>query len=144
MVEPDTIKLLRECNAGVKMGVESIDEVLDKVKDEKMKKLLTDSKQEHEKLGGETTQLLNDYSDEGKEPNPIAKGMSWIKVNVKLGLDNSDATVADLMVDGCDMGVKSLSRYLNEYSAAEEKVKDIAKKLIKLEEELSKKMREYL
>lgn len=144
MVEPDTIKLLRECNAGIKMGVESIDEVVDKVKDEKMKKLLTDSKQEHEKLETETTQLLNEYSDEGKDPNPIAKGMSWMKVNIKLGLDNSDATVADLMVDGCDMGVKSLSRYLNQYSAAEEKVKDIAKRLIKIEEELSEKMREYL
>lgn len=144
MVEPDTIKLLRECNAGVKMGVTSIDEVLHAVKDEKMKKILTDNKQEHEKLGGETTRLLNDYSDEGKEPNPIAKGMSWIKVNMKLGMDNSDATVADLMVDGCDMGVKSLSRYLNQYAAAEEKVKDIAKRLIKLEEDLSVKMRDYL
>ncbi len=144
MVEPDTIKLLRECNAGVKMGVSSIDEVLHAVKDERLKKILTDSKQEHEKLGGETTQILNDYSDEGKEPNPIAKGMSWIKVNMKLGMDNSDATVADLMIDGCDMGVKSLSRYLNQYAAAEEKVKDIAKRLVKIEEELSSDMREFL
>lgn len=144
MVEPDTIKLLRECNAGVKMGVSSIDEVLHAVKDDKLKKLLTDSKQEHEKLGGETTQILNDYSDEGKEPNPIAKGMSWMKVNMKLGMDNSDSTVADLMIDGCDMGVKSLSRYLNQYAAAEEKVKDIAKKLIKIESELSVGMRAFL
>lgn len=144
MVEPDTIKLLRECNAGVKMGVTSIDEVLHAVKDEKLKKILTDNKQEHEKLGGETTQILNDYSDEGKEPNLIAKGMSWIKVNMKLGMDSSDATVADLMIDGCDMGVKSLSRYLNQYVAAEEKVKDIAKRLIKLEEDLSVSMRDFL
>ncbi len=144
MVEPDTIKLLRECNAGVKMGVSSIDDVLHAVKDERLKKILTDSKQEHEKLGSETTQILNDYSDEGKEPNPIAKGMSWMKVNMKLGMDNSDSTVADLMIDGCDMGVKSLSRYLNQYAAAEEKVKDIAKRLIKIEEELSVSMREFL
>lgn len=144
MVEPDTIKLLRECNAGVKMGVSSIDEVLHAVKDERLKKLLTDNKQEHEKLGGETTQILNDYSDEGKEPNPIAKGMSWMKVNMKLGMDNSDATVADLITDGCNMGVKSLSRYLNQYAAAEEKVKDLTKKLIKLEEDLAVGMRDFL
>ena len=144
MVEPDTIKLLRECNAGIKMGVSSIDEVLHAVKDERLKKLLTDNKQEHEKLGGETTQMLNDYSDDGKEPNPIAKGMSWMKVNMKLGMDNSDATVADLITDGCNMGVKSLSRYLNQYAAAEEKGKDLTKKLIKLEEDLSVSMREFL
>ncbi len=144
MVEPDTIKLLRECNAGIKMGVSSIDEVLHAVKDERLKKLLTDNKQEHEKLGGETTQMLNDYSDDGKEPSPIAKGMSWMKVNMKLGMDNSDATVADLITDGCNMGVKSLSRYLNQYAAAEEKVKDLTKKLIKLEEDLSVSMRVFL
>ncbi len=144
MVEPDTIKLLRECNAGVKMGVTSIDEVLHAVKSEKLKKLLLDSKQEHEKLGGETSQILVDYSDEGKEPNPIAKGMSWMKVNMKLGVDSSDETVADLMTDGCDMGVKSLSRYLNKYTAAEEKVKNLTKKLIKEEESLSVKLREFL
>ncbi|MDD6021804.1 MAG: hypothetical protein ACI4GA_04765 [Acutalibacteraceae bacterium] len=144
MVEPDTVKLLRECNAGVKMGVSSINEVLHAAKDERLKKILTDSKNEHEKLGGETTQLLSDYSDNGKEPNPIAKGMSWMKTNMKLGMDNSDATVADLITDGCNMGVKSLSRYLNQYKAAEEKAKDIAKKLIKLEEDLSVSMREFL
>ena len=59
-------------------------------------------------------------------------------------LKDSDRTVADLMTDGCDMGVKSLSKYLNEYAAADEKSKDICKKLIALEYELSTNMREFL
>ena len=32
MIEQDTIKLLRECDAGVKMGVSSIDDVLGQVR----------------------------------------------------------------------------------------------------------------
>ena len=48
MVESDTIKLLRECDAGVKMGVSSIDDVIDHVKDERMRKLLSECKEEHE------------------------------------------------------------------------------------------------
>ena len=137
MIEKDTIKLLRECNAGVKMGVTSIDDVLPHVQSEQLEKCLSACKKEHEKLGNEIRQLLGQYQDDGKDPNPMAKGMSWMKTNVKLTVDDSDATVADLMTDGCNMGVKSLNRYLNQYKAADEKSKDIAKRLINLEQQLT-------
>lgn len=144
MVNNDTIELLKECNAGIKMGVSSIDDVLDNVYSENLKKVLEDSKEEHERLGDDTHSLLSEYHDSGKEPNIMAKGMSWIKTNVMLAVDESDATIADLITDGCNMGVKSLNRYLNQYEAAEERVKDIAKKLIKIEDNLAKEIRAYL
>lgn len=144
MIEQDTIKLLRECDAGIRMGVSSIDDVLDNVKSSELKQILTDCKQAHEQLGNEIDGLLQQYQDDGKAPNPIAKGMSWMKTNMKLAVEDSDKTVADLMTDGCDMGVKSLSRYLNQYAAADEQTKDIAKRLIALEEKLSKDLRDYL
>ena len=143
-IEQDTIKLLKECDAGIKMGVSSIDDVFDNVKDAKLKALLEESKTDHEVLKEDLQKLLDVYHDDGKEPNVMAKSMSWIKTNVKLAIEDSDKTVAELMVDGCDMGVKSLSRYLNQYKAADEKSKDIAKKLITIEENLSKNLREYL
>ena len=144
MVEQDTIRLLRECDAGVKMGISSIGDVLDYVKADSLKQKLEDCKRDHEVLEQELRTLLNRYQDEGKEPNPMAKGMSWIKTNVKLGLDTSDATIADLMTDGCNMGVKSLNMYLNQYAAADEKSKDICKRLINLEEDLAIQMRQFL
>ena len=144
MIEQDTIKLLRECDAGVKMGIESIDDVLRFVRSDKLKGYLSECKKEHEKLKDEIDYLLNKYEDEGKDPNPIAKGMSKMKTNVKLGMDTSDETIADLMTDGCNMGVKSLNRYLNEYAAADEVSKDITKRLINLEERLAIDIRQYL
>lgn len=144
MIEKDTVKLLRECDAGVKMGVKSIEDVLDNVKNENFRGLLSDSKSEHERLGEEIRKELGRFSDDGKDPNPIAAGMSWMKTNMKLAMKDSDKTVADLMTDGCNMGVKSLSRYLNQYEAAEEYSKDIAKKLINLEGELAENIRQYL
>lgn len=144
MTEPDTIKLLRECDAGIKMGTASIGEVLEKTTNEKLKKLLEICKEGHEKLKGEIQNKLEQCHDTGKDPNPMAQGMSWMKTNVKLAMDESDATIADLITDGCNMGVKSLSRYLNQYQAADEETKDIAKKLIKQEEELSIHMRSFL
>ena len=144
MIEQDTIKLLRECDAGVKMGVASIDDVLDRVHSEKLRQLLIDCKTEHEKLKREINNLLCQDHDEGKEPNPVAKGMSWMKVGVKMSIDDSDKTITDLMTDGCNMGVKSLNKYLNEYTAADEVSKDIAKRLINLEEKLTIDIREFL
>lgn len=144
MIEQDTIKLLRECDAGVKMGISSIDDVMKYVHRDNFREKLSACRAEHVKLQDEIETKLNDYHDEGKEPNPMAKGMSWIKTNVKLGMSETDATVADLMTDGCNMGVKSLNRYLNQYEAAEENTKDITKRLINLEEKLAVDIRQYL
>ncbi len=144
MIEQDTIKLLRECDAGVKMGVASIDDVLGSVRSDSLKQYLNKCKDEHESLSNEIQKELDRFHDDGKNPNPIAKGMSWIKTNVKLGVDESDSTVADLMTDGCNMGVKSLNKYLNQYKAADEKSKDITKRLINLEEKLTTDIRGYL
>lgn len=144
MIEDDTIKLLRECDAGIKMGVTSIDEVLDYVHDETLKKSLADCKDEHNKLKEEIQILLDKYQDDGKEPSAMAKSMSWMKTNMKLVMDESDETIADLMTDGCNMGVKSLNKYLNQYKAADEKTKDITKRLINLEEKLAVDIRCFL
>lgn len=144
MVEQDTVRLLRECDAGIRMGTASIDDVLGHVNSPKLKQCLTDCKNKHEELKGEVQQLLDNYHDDGKAPNPAAKGMSWMKTNVKMAWDESDQTVADLMTDGCNMGVKSLHRYLNQYKAADEKSKNITKKLINLEEGLVIDIREFL
>ncbi|MDE7264211.1 MAG: hypothetical protein K2N64_06085 [Anaeroplasmataceae bacterium] len=144
MIESDTIKLLRECDLGIKMGVSAISEVEDYVKNEDFKSLLTECKNEHNTLKKEIEELLEKYQDEGKNPNPMIKGMSFMKTNMKLMMKESDTTIADLITDGCNMGVKSLNRYLNQYKAADEYTKDIAKRLINLEEKLTIQIRTYL
>lgn len=144
MINPDTIKLLRECDAGIKMGVSAIDEVLPYVRDEEFKKLLSECMEKHEKLKEDIKELLEEYQDDGKNPHPMAKGMSWIKTNVMLVVDESDETIADLITDGCNMGVKSLHKYLNQYIEADTRTKDIAKRLINIEEKLAVDIRSYL
>ena len=144
MIEQDTVRLLRECDAGVKMGIASIDDVMKYVSSDKLCQRLEDCKNDHEKLNGEIQDQLARYRDEGKDPNPMAKGMSWVKTTMKLAVNESDKTIADLMTDGCNMGVKSLSKYLNEYKAADEKSKDMAKRLINIEEKLATDIRAYL
>ncbi len=144
MIEPDTIKLLRECDAGIKIGVKSIDDVLDRVKNADLQQLLNACKDEHNKLDKEIQQLLGQYEDEGKDPNFMAEQMAKIKTEMKLQMNETDHTIADLITDGCNMGVKSLNKYLNQYAAADEKSKDIAKRLINLEGQLALDIRKFL
>ncbi len=144
MEERDTIELLKECDAGIKMGISAIDEVLESVENDKLKRILEESKKEHEKYRQETENLLHKDGESEKEPSPIAKGMSWMKTNAKMAMDASDETIADLITDGCHMGIKSLQRYLNQYKSADEKSKDIARNIISIEDDLLKGLRNYL
>lgn len=144
MTNNDTIHLLKECDSGSKMAVSTIDEVIEKINDSSMKQLLTESREHHEKLGNEIHSQLIDHHTEEKDPSVMAKSMSWMKTNMKLGMDNSDATIADLVTDGCNMGIKTLHKYLNQYKAADETSKSLCKNLISIEEELCKDLRKYL
>ena len=144
MIQQDTIRLLRECDAGIQMGVQAIGDALPHARSEKLKKLLENGQAENQRMQRETDALLRQYQDEGKSPPAIAQGMAAIKTKVTLTFQESDAAIADLMTDGCNMGVKSLSKYLNQYAAADEKSKALCKKLIALEGGLAVALRGFL
>lgn len=144
MIEQDTIRLLRECDAGIKMGISAIDEVEPYADSSDFRRQLIKCRDRHAELDKDLRQMLNRYHDDGKEPDAMAKGMSWVKTSYKLAVNKSDSTIADLMTDGCNMGVKSLRKYLNQYKAADEQSKDIAKRLINIEQKLTHDIADYL
>lgn len=144
MEHQDTIHLLKECDAGSKMAVTSIQDMMGNVKNQSLHSLLQETKAHHEQLGNELHALLIKFGCEEKDPNPIAKGMSWMKTNLKLTMDDCDATIADLMTDGCNMGVKSLKKYMNQYPKADTEVKKLCNRLIGIEEQLAKELAQYL
>ena len=139
-----TVDLLKECDSGTKTAVNSIKEVMDNINSQHLRDLLTDSLTQHEELGNEIHEMLADLGEEGKDPNPMARMMSWMKINIKMLEKPEDKNIAHLMFDGCSMGVKQLSEYLNRYSQADEKSQRLARKLIDCEEKLAKDLKEYL
>ena len=144
MTEDDTVKLLRECNSGIKMGVATIDDVLEKVEDKGLYQLLKDSKEEHSKLGDETHILLERLGDEGKEPHPVAKAMAHMKTTTVSSVDETDERIADLVTDGCNMGIKTLCRGMNQFKNAGSGAKQACGRLVNLEDKLSSELRLYL
>lgn len=144
MVTNDTIELLKECDAGIKMGIRAIDEVLDGIDNRNLKNILQKSKEKHKSIEKEIKEQLNVYGDSGKEPSAMAKSMSWLKTNVKMAMDSGNHTASDLITDGCNMGIKTLQRYLNEYEKADDNAKKLAQSIISTEELLLKDLKSYL
>ena len=139
-----TTDLLKECDSGTKTAVNSIKEVLDNVNSQNLRELLTESLNDHESLGNEIHQMLSESGEKGKEPNPMARMMSWMKINIKMIEKPEDKNIAHLMFDGCSMGVKQLSEYLNKYNEADDKSQSLAKRLIDMEEKLASELKTYL
>ena len=144
MIEHDTIELLRECDAGIQMGIGTIDEVKDHVTGREFGTLLDNYQREYAQLQNEIQGLLHTYHDEGKDPNPLAKGMAWMKTNMTIAVSDSDCAIADIITDGCNMGIKSLNKYINQYKAADERSKDFARRLVNLQERQLEGMRQFL
>ncbi len=144
MISPDTIKLLKECNSGIKMGINAIEEILPSVKDGHFQEILENSLKEHRILEDDTKDALNRAGDDGKEPHKMAQGMAWFKTNIMMTMEKTDKTAADLLTDGCHMGIKSINKYLNQYKDADEDAKKIVKDIIKIEEKLAQEIRIYL
>lgn len=140
----DTINLLLECNSGIKMGESAIKQVLPHAKDKELRHALEVTKNTHAALGDETHAMLLSGGRAPKDSHPIAKTMSSMKICATMMVKESDKSIAGLMTDGCDMGIKSLSGYLNQYKNASDEAKTIAKRLIASEEFLEGKLRSYL
>lgn len=140
----DTIKLLKECNAGCKSGTNSMEQVMPFIKSEKLKELIHKYNDKHIKLGDECHLLLNECQEDEKDPSGMAKAFSWISTEVKLMMNDDTHKIAEIMIDGCNMGIKSVSEYINKYQAASEESMNIAKKLVKIEEEFRDDLKEYL
>lgn len=143
-MQQDTISLLGDCTAGIEMAVSTIDGLLPDIKDRRLRQKLQDSMEDHNHLRKQACDLLARYGGHEKAPGAMAKSMAWLKTNTRMAIKSDDTTAAYLVADGCDMGVKSLSRSRNRYSMANEDAINLAQELIRCEENLSAGLRPYL
>ena len=140
----DTINLLKECNAGCKSATNSMEQVLPYVKDEKLKKTIEECNEKHIRLGERCQELLNEAGENEKDPSPISKAFSWMSTEMKLMINDKSEKIAKIMIDGCNMGIKSLAEYLNQYDEANKEAVDVTKELIDIEEKFMDELLEYL
>lgn len=143
-MDQDTLQLLGDCSAGIEMAVATMDGILPNVQDQTLRRKIQESIRAHEDLREQTISMLHRWGGQEKQPNPMAKSMSWLKTNTRFAFGGDDTAAAYLVADGCDMGVKSLCRSRNRYAGADHAAKFLAEQLIDCEEKLSAGMRPYL
>ena len=140
----DTLELLKECNAGCKSATNSMEQVQAYVKDSQLRKIIEQYNKEHILIGDECHKILDKAGETEKDPSPMAKTFSWISTEIKMMINDDEKKVADIMEDGCNMGIKALSRYLNEYKEADKESRNLTRKLIRLEQDFMNDLLVYL
>ena len=144
MPTEDTINLLKECDAVFKMVIDDIKQFIDKVENKKLYDIIVKYLNDHQKLQNKITDKLNEFDCSEEQPSAMAKAMSHMKINFKLVKGEHDKEIADLITDGCNMGIKSINKYMNQYPAALESIKSLCYDLAELEENFAKDLRHYL
>ncbi|MDD3747038.1 MAG: hypothetical protein PHD70_11280 [Anaerostipes sp.] len=140
----DTIELLKECSSGCKMAINSMDEMIDDMPSGNLMEGIKKSKQEHQKIESKIARILAKDGFCEEEPGAIASAFSWMTSKMKLMIHDDENQVAKLMMDGCNMGIQSITEKMHEYKNASKESQDIAKDLVKHEEDFQEELKKYL
>ncbi len=143
-ISQDTIELLKECDAGCKMAIDSMEQINKYVTDDKLKTLITRYNAGHIKLEEDIHRTLNNIGAEGQDPNPIAKVSSWAQSEFKMMMKGDTHQAASLLTDGCNMGIKSLNEYKNTYKAADDKSVDLCERICDMETKMVEELQSFL
>ena len=143
-MDKQTVTLLKECNAGCKMAVGSIDRIKEFLMNAELEQTLTTCKEQHKKLEEESSKLLKEMGECEQQPDKIASAFSWITTEVKLLVKDDSTQIAKILMNGCNMGIQSISECMNKCPDASHGSISLAKKLVKCEEKLMEDMKKYL
>ena len=138
------INVLDELNKGSCMGVDAINFILDKVEDEEFKKVLNDQKDEYEKMTDKIGELYKEFSEKDPhETNAMTKAMTWSNVEMRTLTDHSNSKIAELMLQGTNMGIIEGRKLLN-HKSGNEKVDNLVEEYVNMQEKFVEILKKYL
>lgn len=143
-MDANTIELLKECSSGCQMAMDSVKKMREYTKDAKLNDLLESYGEKHRQLEGEISDQLKSCGKYESAPSKMAEVMANMEMSLKMMVHPDDHEVAKIMMDGCNMGIQSVSEYVNKYPDASGESQDVAKRLIKIEEDFMQEMKGYV
>ena len=137
--------ILDELNKGSCMGMDAIKDILEKVEDQKFKKILEDEFDKYKIIHRRIEEKYEEYSKEDPtETSTINKAMTSMMMDMKLMSDHSDSKIAELLLQGTNMGIIEGRRLLNNKEDIDKDVESILKDYIKMQEESVETYKKYL
>ncbi len=139
-------ELLQDIYSNVKMGSDSIINLLPKIKDDNMKTLMTSQLNQYEKYAQNVKNELVNQGVEPKEPNPISKISAKIGMEMKSMQDSTTSHMAEMMVQGSTMDITDLLQKVSAYEVYPEcrNTVSLAKEIVAFEEHNVEKMKQFL
>lgn len=140
----ENINALDEINKGACMGMDAINFVLDKVEDKDFKKVIEEQYNDYHHIEEEIEKIYHKY-DDGKphETNAITKAMTWSGIEMKTLTDNSNSKIAELLLQGVNMGIIEGRKILNKKEINKE-VEKIVSEYVRMQEENVEVLKKYL
>ena len=136
---------LDELNKGCAMGMDAIKDILEKVEDKGFKKVLED---EHDKYKVIHQKIEDKYSDFSNEEPTTTSAMNKVMTawmtDMKLMTDHSDGKIAELLVQGVNMGIIEGRRLLNHKEHLDKEVENILKEYVEMQERSLEIYKQYL
>ena len=143
-MEEQTVVLLKECNAGCKMAINSMDRLKDFIMNADLDQTVTTYREQHRKLEEESSELLKKLGEGEQQPDKIASAFSWITTEMKMLIKDDSTQAAKILMNGCNMGIQSISECMNKCPDASHDSISLAKKLVKCEEKFMEDLKKYL
>ena len=140
----DTISLLKECDAGLIMATDSLTQAINYAKAHNFSNMLRKYYDEHQKIKIDVKTKLMENNEKEDKPSVVGRTAAKGMTSMKLMLNDTDEKIASLMIDGCNMGIKNVSRYMNQYGESEEEALRLANSIVVLEQNFANELRQYL
>lgn len=143
-MDKNEINVLDELNKGACMGMDAIHFILDKVEDEQLKQVLNNQYKKYEDISNQICKLYPKYSDkEPHETNAVNKVLTWYGVEMKTLMDNSSSKIAELLLQGTNMGIIEGRKILNN-KELDSQVHKIAQEYVDMQESAVEKLKQFL
>lgn len=143
MVENE-MNVLDELNKGACMGMDAIHFVLDKVEDEQLKQVLNNQYKKYEDISNQICKLYPKYSDKKPhETNAMNKVLTWYGVEMKTLMDNSSSKIAELLLQGTNMGIIEGRKLLN-HKDTDSEVHKLIQEYVDMQEECVEQLKKFL
>ena len=144
MTKENKLNVLDELNKGCSMGIDSINYVLEKIQNKKLKKILEEQGKTYEKISKEIEKLYSKHSDkEPHETNMMEKMMTWYGIQMRINDDDNESKIAELFIKGTNMGIIEGRKLLNN-KENDKKTKDLIQRYVDFQEEYVEKLKEFL
>ena len=136
--------ILNQINQGIKMGMDSISNVSEKVQDSRLKDELLFQYDKYNEILNEVNDELSNYDNFPKDLNPMQKAMGWMGVEMNTLTDKSNSKIAEMMIQGTNMGIIKGVKLLNHNPDTEQHIKDILNKFIDFQQNNVEQLKKYL